>query len=867
MYNYNDLCFILCFTRSGEPSCVSEFVFQMSSSDEEAASPVLGASSSKDPPPPPPIALASESEDDDRPVSKKARQYRRPRAEWDRVLEFAKGDDAEMDEDEMKAQIDKLARELMEAGKIFKLAGHKTGPNDYFMWKLVRSWTIDGGHTLVSWFRCPLSYRFGCTCEIKKYDGESYMALEKRGEHDDDSHHPDKDKSKHLKLKQMEAIHTGVRVAPNQSARQLRRHLVNLSPSKRVDPKLLRNMKNLVHKFRAELTLEQLDKIKIDDSFGSLVRFAEAKWFTTLFAMHVDPASDFHLDMFDVFVIGKDINAMDDIVYINFSTLWHLCNILRNIMAGWVFQLNGDVSYKHCRRTVALLCLGVSSLGNVNNPICWAIIPEAESAEVMTGTWKAVQDAAIMLMRNFKPCGKPCPTCEMVQDLLGSELVQEFMKRETFADGEFEVDGTLSDRSLGWSLFTHNTFHFDANMCRNHTSAIPAANHAQQKYFRSQEVYDDYYDEMVKLGRVGHEVVVNKAHHAMPIWIEHVLKDAKGAKYWQNTWSLSSGHGRFSVVHGMYGGSTTNGSKEANWRDKGEICPPSAPLGTFMGALTHNIQCKGNEHKARLEKAGHPNHFPSIPVITKKHWETLMERHPKTLLCSLCVQGKHAAGMDISDAFDEITQTIYDMADDGTALHHKICLYHEKYTVAILYPDLNEERLSKIIMPSQRLLYELDPTNSRSSLDVRHEVWDLMRDYLRLISPKNKEYEKMSLPDILNLNLKFNLLEYKYDGWSVIDWGCTCVACLRDCVCPHSLLLGLFFSIIKVPDDLEIAIPTDRRGASLRRGIAGSKRKNYLAAKALEKKKVFVKSKKLKIVGPMVSASHLHFATDYSSTA
>ena len=106
------------------------------------------------------------------------------------------------------------------------------------------------------------------------------------------------------------------------------------------------------------------------------------------------------MDMFDVFVIGKDINAKDDIVYINFSTLWHLCNILRNIKAGWVFQLNGDVSYKHCRRTVALLCLGVSSLGNVTNPICWAIIPEAESAEVMTGTWKAVQDAAIMLMRN-----------------------------------------------------------------------------------------------------------------------------------------------------------------------------------------------------------------------------------------------------------------------------------------------------------------------------------------------------------------------------------------------------------------------------------------------------------------------------------
>ena len=83
----------------------------MSSSDEEAASPVLCASSSKDPLPPPPIAFASESEDDDCPVSKRARQYRRPRVEWDRVLGFAKGDDAVIDEDEMKAQIDKAARD------------------------------------------------------------------------------------------------------------------------------------------------------------------------------------------------------------------------------------------------------------------------------------------------------------------------------------------------------------------------------------------------------------------------------------------------------------------------------------------------------------------------------------------------------------------------------------------------------------------------------------------------------------------------------------------------------------------------------------------------------------------------------------
>ncbi len=66
--------------------------------------------------------------------------------------------------------------------------------------------------------------------------------------------------------------------------------------------------------------MEQLDALAIDDSFGSLVLYAEAKWFPTLFEKHMDD-SDFHLGMYNVFVIGKCIDAENDIVYLNFSSL------------------------------------------------------------------------------------------------------------------------------------------------------------------------------------------------------------------------------------------------------------------------------------------------------------------------------------------------------------------------------------------------------------------------------------------------------------------------------------------------------------------------------------------------------------------
>ncbi len=118
----------------------------------------------------------------------------------------------------------------------------------------------------------------------------------------------------------------------------------------------------------------------------------------------------------------------------------------------------------------------------MNNMICWAVIPEAESANVMKGTCKAVQDVAILLMYKFRPCNTTsgllsCPTCDMVMDLLGFNLVREYQTQSTFDSG------LLEDRV--WDGFSHVIFYFDLNMYHNHVTAIPAANHSQQKFFKS----------------------------------------------------------------------------------------------------------------------------------------------------------------------------------------------------------------------------------------------------------------------------------------------------------------------------------------------------------------------------------------------
>jgi hypothetical protein len=113
----------------------------MSSDDEPAPSPEFGASSSKDCAPVTPIASESES---DGGAKKKVRQYKFPRVKWDRVLSVKKGANAEMDDDAQNVQIAQGARAFMEAGKIYKLPGHKSCATDFGLWKLAKEWPADG---------------------------------------------------------------------------------------------------------------------------------------------------------------------------------------------------------------------------------------------------------------------------------------------------------------------------------------------------------------------------------------------------------------------------------------------------------------------------------------------------------------------------------------------------------------------------------------------------------------------------------------------------------------------------------------------------------------------------------------------------
>jgi hypothetical protein len=80
----------------------------------------------------------------------------------------------------------------------------------------------------------------------------------------------------HLNVEQLHALTMKVCMCPAQCGKSLRRNLANFGANVRIYLLKMQNVRSKVAKFRADLTLQQLDNFKIDnfkidDSFGSLI--------------------------------------------------------------------------------------------------------------------------------------------------------------------------------------------------------------------------------------------------------------------------------------------------------------------------------------------------------------------------------------------------------------------------------------------------------------------------------------------------------------------------------------------------------------------------------------------------------------------
>ncbi len=114
-----------------------------------------------------------------------------------------------------------------------------------------------------------------------------------------------------------------------------------------------------------------------------------------------------------------------------------------------------------------------------------------------------------------------------------------------------------------------------------------------------------------------------------------------------------------------------------------------------------------------------------------------MAVHPKTLACSVTTLYKAEAEQKISDLFDELTNEIFENGRRNGALHHKIRSWHAENSIAHVGRCFSEGSVSKILMPTQKYLNEIDKDYSRDVDAVRKEIWRAADDFRRLMNAKD----------------------------------------------------------------------------------------------------------------------------------
>jgi hypothetical protein len=127
------------------------------------------------------------------------------------------------------------------------------------------------------------------------------------------------------------------------------------SPTKTIGVQHHQSVSRRVRPARKNMTATQLGSVIMDDGFGVITDFCSRRAWPELVRKHNDQTNDYHLSLYEDVVIGHDLIACRDIVLIDLSSVWMLANALRAIVAGWNFQLCGDVTGNFCSRSVDLL--------------------------------------------------------------------------------------------------------------------------------------------------------------------------------------------------------------------------------------------------------------------------------------------------------------------------------------------------------------------------------------------------------------------------------------------------------------------------------------------------------------------------------
>ena len=223
-----------------------------------------------------------------------------------------------------------------------------------------------------------------------------------------------------------------------------------------------------------------------------------------------------------------------------------------------------------------------------------------------------------------------------------------------------------------------------ARVCNTYVSAIPANNGTFKKRFKSQDVYKQFYELVVRLKDCSYEDAGVKLQDRLCHWLAE--QGEEEVADWFSAWWCGPVKGRWLLGNGGYGLVANVQGMEANWRWDSNVISggrqerrlnkrddgggegggrgrkENAGLAGFSSHLhRQHAQEPQGALQAGLALMGHPNAFPSVPNLkaSASDWTIMQSLRVETLRHTIAFKSGKCRTWKM--AVDQLTRDAEDM--------------------------------------------------------------------------------------------------------------------------------------------------------------------------------------------------------------
>jgi len=679
------------------------------------------------------------------------------------------------------------------------------------------------------------------------------------GEHTQEACHAT-DASVFLNFKQRQAVARVVKSHPSMSGAEVRRAVSRGSPSGKIRAGLIRSVRSVVKVQKQKTLADMTGGVLVTDSYASIAALGDRLWFGDILRRHNSGEMHFS-NPHEVFCIGNvSPEAAGEEIFLNVTTFWSIMHIARGHVSGWPNCLSGDGTGKVSRHQVTMVSLGINSIPAKFNALNFCIGP-VENQDLFTRAWDGVEKTYFAFMNKWKCCNMSyahCGTCALISYFRNEPSVKEHIGE----DGDKKlIEKAKSDNTDLFRNFA-KTISAIPLVCDAHgagicivfafvkkidissvVAAIPFNQGTHLKYFtKGKEVYDVYYGHMLRCSAIFDPAHKEMMYEKMIHFLRTEDSD-RTAEWWAKHWKQP-----FTLADCGYGNCTHQNHQEGTWRPvkRGTGCGAKGDerqaLGTFVSKLVDFTKSASEESEAKMIELGRPNAFVRDPQPSKKEWDHVQALHPKVWLLSVPLMLSAADTTSFAELTTEIMWTSggpHVLSQEPVYL--KIQNYHASQLQEWIargnkeanYKSVMKKKwLDSIVMPTNKLMFELDPCKTRSLESVMTDLTPYIMDFRAFLLQHTDEHRATvadwSLEHYLDVLDSMRLVTRITPAWGQLQFKCSCKHCHVHGCCRETVICSMLLDhTLKIPGKYAHLTPgirkrrgkpTDKRVAKLKAG-------------------------------------------------